>query len=1002
MLASKKSATLMARGLIAKTAPALLAALLLGSLTVAPTALGRDLAPLRGENLNQRLAEIGATTKSSLSSPVGDSVVNVVVLFERDQARPEFLSSNTKDKSLHLQRQRVVRDLSAYFSSAEEQTLHQALAIEGVTLKRRFWILRGAEIQTTLTALTELCAVPGISQIIENISLESIESVEYSPAGQLEQLGPSQQLQSMNIPALWSQGLTGAGRVVASFDTGVEGVHPALADKFHGHNIGFANAFFAPNSTDTVPFDNIGHGTHTMGVMVGNNEADSFGVAPGAFWMNAAVIDQGNSLNGTLADIIAAFQWTLNPDDDVNTTNDIPDVILNSWGIPVGLFGPCDDTFWEVIDNCEAAGIVTIFAVGNEGPNPYTVRSPANRISSPLNAFSVGAIDHGNNLVADFSSRGPSTCDSATVKPEVVAPGVLVYSSNKGGTYGFRSGTSMAAPYIAGMVALFRQYNPDVSVQQIKQAILGSAVDLGESGNDNSYGHGLPDALRALQLLPAPEMPSVTVVATTNRAAEYILPGDVAQIVITLQAPIGAYDSLYGSLRTVSVGNSRIISDTATFYFSPATGTGINIRPFEIYIDDDLQHGATIDFTLDYSKVSGGSASIPVSVTVGVEPAGALYTHRNSDLNLTVTDFGKFGLAPGSAYPASGDGFKWRGGENLLYESGITLARSELQLSSSIRDSLAQSFTSDYKPELVLSSLTTGADELVSMSVYRDTNPLTSISLDIIQRVTTLADPLDQGFAIVEFTLFNYGLEPLTGVRFGFFSDFDLNMYDASDEIGYEPGLNMFYQQTNGVAVGVIALSELSGAFVRENDLGKTAFSEALKYSALLVDSIEIPSGSLAADYYQQLNFGTFSLQPFDSQVIALALVAGDDALELFENAERARSHYLTPTGVDDDLIISDATLPESYRLEQNYPNPFNPSTTIAYSLPRAGEVSLVVYNTLGQRVRMLLSGRQSAGENKVVWDGTDDSGRQVASGMYLYRLVTSETVINRKMVFLK
>ena len=85
--------------------------------------------------------------------------------------------------------------------------------------------------------------------------------------------------------------------------------------------------------------------------MVGSTPTDTFGVAPDAEWIAAGVVDQGRNLNGTFSDILAAYQWALDPDDDPNTTDDVPDVILNSWGFPKGLFVPCDDTFWGVIDN---------------------------------------------------------------------------------------------------------------------------------------------------------------------------------------------------------------------------------------------------------------------------------------------------------------------------------------------------------------------------------------------------------------------------------------------------------------------------------------------------------------------------------------------------------------------------------------------------------------------------------------------------------------------------
>jgi subtilisin family serine protease len=242
-----------------------------------------------------------------------------------------------------------------------------------------------------------------------------------------------------------------------------------------------------------------------MGLLVGAVDNDLFGVAPGAEWITAGVIDQGRPNNATIYDILMAFEWTLNPDGDTNTTNDVPDVISNSWGIPKGLFEHCNEIFNIAIDNVEAAGIVVVFAAGNEGcypPNncttfnvPRTLRSPADRASTPINSFAVGAISN-SKTIANFSSRGPSSCNGA-IKPEVVAPGVRVRSSYRGG-YTDMSGTSMAVPYIAGLAVLYRQYDPDASVEEIKNAIINSCIDLGPLGEDNAYGYGLPDASRLL------------------------------------------------------------------------------------------------------------------------------------------------------------------------------------------------------------------------------------------------------------------------------------------------------------------------------------------------------------------------------------------------------------------------------------------------------------------------------------------------------------------------
>jgi hypothetical protein len=94
--------------------------------------------------------------------------------------------------------------------------------------------------------------------------------------------------------------------------------------------------------------------------------------------------------------------------------------------------------------------------------------------------------------------------------------------------------------------------------------------------------------------------------------------------------------------------------------------------------------------------------------------------------------------------------------------------------------------------------------------------------------------------------------------------------------------------------------------------------------------------------------------------------------------------------------------LPGRYRLSQNYPNPFNPQTHISFRLPRAGHVSLAVYNVRGQQVSELVDWQQGAGEHVVTWDGLDDAGRAVASGIYFYQLTAGEFSETRKMLLLK
>ena len=184
---------------------------------------------------------------------------------------------------------------------------------------------------------------------------------------------------------------------------------------------------------------------------------------------------------------------------------DVPDVVQNSWGVNENFSGyvDCDSRWWSAIDACEAAGVVVTWSAGNEGPGSQTLRSPADRATTLYNCFSVGSTQYyAPYNISGFSSRGPAgpNCGPAEnrVKPEISAPGSDIYSAWPGGSYQYLSGTSMSAPHVAGVVALMRSANPNVDVITIKQVLMDTADDLGNPGEDNTYGHGFLDAYEAV------------------------------------------------------------------------------------------------------------------------------------------------------------------------------------------------------------------------------------------------------------------------------------------------------------------------------------------------------------------------------------------------------------------------------------------------------------------------------------------------------------------------
>jgi bacillopeptidase F len=298
----------------------------------------------------------------------------------------------------------------------------------------------------------------------------------------------------VGAPELWNLGYLGGSVVVATLDTGADALHPELAPSFRGGD----NSWYDPYGEHATPYDRTGHGTQVLGLIVaGEGSGASLGVAPQARWIAAKIYDDAG--NGTESAVHAAFQWLLDPDGDP-LTDDAPDVVNSSWGITDA--GVCNTEFLPDIEALKAADIAVVFSVGNSGPAPTTGESPGNNPG----VLSVGAVDSLSEVAA-FSSRGPSSCDDGLM-PRLVAPGDSVQTTDLsfGGmtNYVTVSGTSFAAPHVAGVLALLRDAVPPASVDELESVLFASAVDLGTPGPDQDSGYGLVAALAALNLLSYP------------------------------------------------------------------------------------------------------------------------------------------------------------------------------------------------------------------------------------------------------------------------------------------------------------------------------------------------------------------------------------------------------------------------------------------------------------------------------------------------------------------
>ncbi|MGC8874855.1 MAG: S8 family serine peptidase [Chloroflexia bacterium] len=297
---------------------------------------------------------------------------------------------------------------------------------------------------------------PNVRRYPRFLALSSWIPEEDVPAG----LEPN--LEAVHADIAWELGVTGDGIVVAGQDTGYDWRHPLLRPHYRGwdgqtahHDYNWHDAW--DGSPEPVDPDDQ-HGTHTMGIIVGDDGAGHrTGVAPGARWIGCRNMRRGLGNPGAYIECLEFFLAPYPIGGDPFRDGDVtyaPHLVNNSWGCPP--FEGCDpETLRLAVEAVRAAGILLVVSAGNDGPACGTIHTPPANYEGVL---TVGATD---NLaeIADFSSRGPA---GSTLKPDIAAPGVDILSTVPGGGYRSASGTSMAGPHVAGAVALLWSADPQL------------------------------------------------------------------------------------------------------------------------------------------------------------------------------------------------------------------------------------------------------------------------------------------------------------------------------------------------------------------------------------------------------------------------------------------------------------------------------------------------------------------------------------------------------------
>lgn len=884
-----------------------------------------------GLNLPAFAGEIEPNFAAYLET-LGDNDFASAIIYLKDRPNIKAMDNALRQEkaTMAVRHERVITALRQAAERSQPALLNylgaqkEKGAITGYT---PYWIMNLVVVYATKAELERIAQRGDVEAIEGNFKATLISPVAppYMGSPTLG-IGVTLSLKAINADRVWNElGYTGYGRLIGGLDTGVDGDHAALTDRWRGNEHPWQECWRdAIGGGTTYPVDYNGHGTHTMGTMcgAGHGTGDTVGVAWEAQWIADNSIDQGVSSEFD-NDVLGAFQWFADPDGDPGTTDDVPDVVQNSWGIDArfgGTYKDCDYRWQTAIEACEAAGVVVTFSAGNEGPSPQTHRSPANICNTPTVNFSVGAVDAEYSSwpypICSFSSRGPSDCNTSVIKPEVVAPGYYVYSSYYTGGYTRMSGTSMAGPHVAGVVALMRQANPNADVQTIKEVLMSTARDEGSAGEDNTYGWGCIDAYAAVLAISVTDTIPPEVTVTAPNGGEVLTVGTV-------------YTITWNATDNVGVASTEIdySYDGGTNWFDVADLSG-NPGSYDWTVPSTASTQCLVRVTcFDAATNSGFDVSDNFfTIQADTEPPVVTVVQPNGGETMN----------PGSVY-----NIQWNATDNI----GIT--------------STDIDYTYDGGTNWFDVAVLSGNPGSYDWTVPNTPSTQCLVKVTCFDAATNSGSDVSDNFFTIEEAPVPYVW--VTSIDLSIETKGKSSNAQAIVVVWDQDNNPVFKGQVHGHWAGVTTDSDVFST--KKNGTGSCE-SDKVKgpvgWWYFYVDDV------VKAGFVFKSDIG----ETVDSIYVGAAKLAAGRASE--------------------------------FSVAQNYPNPFNLETQFSLSLPAESNVSFVIFNITGQMVKTLVNDHMSAGTHTITWDGTNENGNVVSSGIYFYKVVAGDIVTTKKMILMK
>jgi len=796
----------------------------------------------------------------------------------------------------------------------------------------------------------------------------------------------------VNADDVWALGYYGEGTIVAVLDTGVNYNHTDLNDhlwndpNYPNHGYDFAN-------NDDNPLDDHGHGTHCAGTVAGDGTSGSqTGMAPEATIMCVKVLD--SSGNGNESSCWQAIEFAV---------DNGADVLSMSFGWQHS-WGTNRPSWRNAMDYAYAADVFASVAAGNEGdqqssyPIPDNVRTPGDcpppwlhpdqtLTGGVSSVVCVGATDSNDNL-AGFSGRGPVTWESITgyndypynpemglIRPDISAPGSniksLDFSSNTGYASGW-SGTSMATPCVAGVVALMLSKDFTLTPAQIDQ-IIEENVEVAQYPKNNNYGSGRIDALASVNAVPTPNTPPNAPVNPN--------PADNAEYV-SIETDLSWMNGGGAASYEVSFGTDN--PPTNILNAEPVTSSFYDLI-------DDLELETTYYWNINAINDFGNA----------VGPIWSFTTVGPPDEDF---ESGGFTLFPWQFY-----------GYEISWPNA-----------NPIEDFILGNSIPDLEWSIDNFEFYSGAASAKSYPITDNQASYLSIEQDVTEPgMLSFWYKVDAEYSPSQ-TYFYDGLffiiDGVTIDRFQTDGDGSSPWKFASYEIetGYHTFDWVFVKDatvSNGSDCAWIDHVNFPGVSPQPPilEINPEEFTFEVLTNNIVTDELTIENtGSGVGTYTIELDYSedwleldSYSGEVDSGEMDTITLTIDPDGLE---NGEHLCDIVITdnrnittiPVMMTVNMVNAD-NIVNSNTLLGNHPNPFNPSTTVSFTIQEQSAVDITIYSIKGQKIKTLVNSVLDNGIHSVVWNGNDDKDDPVSSGVYFYRLLVNDKIEStKKMLLLK